>query len=92
MGTLTGHNHWVNAVAIDAKGKIAVSASYDKTLKVWDLARGQELHGFTGHNFWVSAVAISADGKIAVSASGDEETVKVWDLARGQELRTLTGT
>ena len=34
----------VNAVAVTADGRRAVSASWDHTLKVWDLATGAELH------------------------------------------------
>ncbi|GAB4295508.1 MAG: hypothetical protein Fur0025_32710 [Oscillatoriaceae cyanobacterium] len=45
--TLTGHNGSVTAVALTPDGKIAVSGSGDKTLKVWDLAQGQELHTLT---------------------------------------------
>jgi WD40 repeat protein len=88
--TLTGHSESVTAVAITPDGLQAVSASEDETLKVWDLARGQELHTLTGHSNSVNAVAITPDGFQAVSASEDK-TLKVWDLARGQELHTLTG-
>jgi FOG: WD40 repeat len=88
--TLTGHNGWVNAVALTPDGKIAISGSLDNTLKLWDLAQGRELHTLTGHNDWVTAVAITPDGKIALSGSGDN-TLKLWDLAQGRELHTLTG-
>ncbi len=77
-------------VAITADGKIAVSRSSYNTLKVWDLARGQELHTLTGHNNSVRAVAISADGRFAVSASEDR-TLKVWDLATRKVLATFIG-
>ena len=38
--TLRGHPDRVNAVAVTADGRRAVSASEDGTLKVWDLASG----------------------------------------------------
>ncbi|MDT9184679.1 MAG: WD40 repeat domain-containing protein, partial [Limnospira sp. PMC 289.06] len=41
--TLSGHSRGVNAVAIAPDGKRAVSASRDKTLKLWDLEQGREL-------------------------------------------------
>ncbi|MEH2137021.1 MAG: hypothetical protein V7K42_10185 [Nostoc sp.] len=31
-------------------GKTAVSASYDNTLKQWDLETGKEISTLTGHN------------------------------------------
>ncbi len=88
--SLEGHEDEVNGVALSADGHIAVSASADKTLKVWDLASGRELLTLTGHTSVVNAVAVTGDGKRAVSASLDK-TLKVWDLANGRELRTLTG-
>ena len=71
-------------------GRRAVSASDDRTLKVWDLASGAELHTLSGHTGWVRAVAVTPDGRQAVSAS-DDNTLKVWDLASGAELHTLSG-
>ena len=39
----------VNAVAVTPDGQRAVSASDDKTLKVWDLDSGRELRTLAGH-------------------------------------------
>ena len=90
LRTLTGHNDWVNAVAITPDGKKAVSGSGDDTLKVWDLDTGKEISTLTGHNSWVNAVAITPDGKKAVSGSHDS-TLKVWDLDTGKEISTFIG-
>ncbi|MDT9185740.1 MAG: hypothetical protein P5674_23845, partial [Limnospira sp. PMC 289.06] len=86
--TLSGHSRSVNAVAIAPDGKRAVSASEDKTLKLWDLEQGRELATLSGHSRSVNAVAIAPDGKRAVSASEDK-TLKLWDLEQGRELATL---
>ncbi|MDT9329044.1 MAG: WD40 repeat domain-containing protein, partial [Limnospira sp. PMC 1286.21] len=88
--TLTGHSSGVSAVAITPDGKQAVSASFDKTLKLWDLATGSQLATFTGHSGSVYAVAITPDGKQAVSASGDN-TLKMWDFATRNLLATFRG-
>ena len=50
-------------------GVLAVSASEDKTLKVWDVGSGRELRTLQGHSNYVSGVALSGDGRLAVSAS-----------------------
>jgi WD40 repeat protein len=88
--TLEGHARWVTGVAVSADGKVAVSASRDHTLKIWDLANGRELHTLRGHTGPAWGVALNADATVAVSAS-DDQTLKVWDMASGRELRTLQG-
>ena len=40
LRTLKGHSDSVYRVAVTPDGKRAVSASWDKTLKAWDLATG----------------------------------------------------
>ncbi|ABW33191.1 WD-repeat protein (plasmid) [Acaryochloris marina MBIC11017] len=88
--TLTGHTDSVTGVSISPDGQTVVSASRDHTLKVWDLATGEELRTLTGHTNFVRRVSISPCGQTVVSASRDK-TLKVWDLETGRELRTLTG-
>ena len=88
--TFTGHNSSVTAVSVTPDGLKAVSASDDKTLKLWDLATGQELLTLTGHNYSVRAVSVTPDGLKAVSASYDK-TLKLWDLATGKEIATFIG-
>ncbi len=88
--TLNVHTSWVNAVAVTADCKRAISGSYDKTLKVWDLTTGKEQFTLNGHSSSVNAVAVTEDGKRAISGS-DDNTLKVWDLTTGKEQFTLNG-
>jgi WD40 repeat protein len=83
-----GHTGWVTGVAVTPDGRYAISASYDETLKVWDLSAAfaagpgasQAVHTLAGHMSVVWGVAMTSDGRYAVSAS-DDKTLKVWDLA-----------
>ena len=88
--TMEGHSDGIKGVAVSADGRRAVSASGDKTLKVWDLETGCPLHTLEGHSNDVCGVAVSADGRRAVSASKDK-TLKVWDLETGRTLLILKG-
>jgi WD40 repeat protein len=67
LRTLEGHSDSVNSVVVTPDGKLAVSASWDKTL-VWDVESGRELRTLEGHSDEVYGVAVTADGKGAVSA------------------------
>src|SRR5262249_44909398 len=87
---LEGHRDDVNAVAISANGRIAVSAGADRTLRVWDLDDGRCLALLEGHTDSVNAVAVTSDGRFAVSG-GSDRTLRWWDLFRGRCVRTMEG-
>ena len=46
MRTLTGHTHWVVAVAFSTDGTRIVSASLDTLVKIWEVETGVEVSSF----------------------------------------------
>jgi WD40 repeat protein len=44
-----GHSRFVTSVSLSSDGKLALSGSYDKTLKLWDVKTGNCLRTFEGH-------------------------------------------
>ena len=78
-----------SSVAFSPDGSRIVSGSTNGTLRVWDVATGEELAELKGHEMYVTSVAFSPDGSRIVS-SGDN-TVRVWDAATGEELAVLEG-
>jgi hypothetical protein len=88
--TLQGHTNAVTAVALAPNGCRVVSASYDKTLRVWDLEKGGTILTLQGHTNAVTAVALSPDSCRVISGCEDK-TLRVWDLEKGETIRTLQG-
>jgi len=88
--TLRGHKWTVISVALAPDGRTALSGCLDKTVKLWDLATGNEIRTLTGHTDMVCCAALAPDARTALSGSNDG-TLKLWDVATGKELRTLSG-
>jgi hypothetical protein len=76
---LEGHERAVRSVAFSSDGKMIVSGSSDKTIRLWDLEGNPIGEPFQGHEDAVRSVAFSPDGKMIVSGS-DNRTIRLWDL------------
>ncbi|MDM0053922.1 WD40 repeat domain-containing protein, partial [Variovorax sp. J22R115] len=87
---LRGHEDVVISAQFSADGKTVLTASWDKTARLWDVASGQELRALRGHEGEVTSAQFSADGKTVLTASEDK-TARLWDVASGKELRALRG-
>ena len=88
MGTFKGHEDRVLSAAFSPDGLRIVTASADRTARVWDAASGAELLTLAGHEGAVTNAAFSPDGTRIVTVSADQ-TARVWDAASGAELRVL---
>jgi WD40 repeat protein len=86
--TLAGHSSEVTAVAFTHDGTQLASASWDKTIKLWDPTTGELRKTLTGHSDSVTAVAFTHDGTQLASASWDK-TIKLWDPTTGELRKTL---
>jgi WD40 repeat protein len=83
---LGGHRGAVHAVALDRGGKTLATAGADKTVRLWDLATGRELHNLTQPGE-PGSVAFSPDGKkLAALSGGDDGALIVWDADTGKAL------
>jgi guanine nucleotide-binding protein subunit beta-2-like 1 protein len=76
--SLRGHNHFIQEVVLSSDGQFALSASWDGTLRLWDLNKGTTHRRFVGHTKDVLSVAFSADNRQIVSGSRDR-TVRLWN-------------
>ena len=54
----------MSCVSFSPDGTKLASASFDKTVRLWDVKTGKVLHTFTGHSDFVYAVAFAPDGRV----------------------------
>lgn len=81
----SGHTNQIVDIQVSPDGRSLLSCSYDETIRLWDIASGNEVHCYKGHGNWVKAISFSRDGKKFVSCSLDGNA-KVWDTNSGKQL------
>ncbi|WP_431310817.1 WD40 repeat domain-containing protein, partial [Labrys miyagiensis] len=74
----------VNGALLQPDGQRALSWSADNTLRLWDLATGQQIGPAMVHDDAVLGVRL-LDGQRALSWSADK-TLRLWNLATGQQI------
>ena len=76
LRTLIGTSD-VTSFAFSPDGAWLSCASGDGTIKIWDVAKGSEVHRCMGHKRTATSVAFSPDGQ-RMASGGDDGTVKLW--------------
>lgn len=79
---LHGHSHFVQDLSLSLDSKYALSASWDKTIRLWDLQRGETVETFVDHSKDVLTCSLSADNKL-IASGGRDKDIKIWNT-KGQ--------
>nr|XP_023914106.1 WD40 repeat-containing protein HOS15-like isoform X2 [Quercus suber] len=69
---------------------LLASASFDSTIKLWDVELGRLISSFNGHRDPVYSVAFSPNGEYLASGSMDK-CLHIWSVKEGKIVKTLTG-
>ncbi len=90
LGTLKGHNDYVNSVTFSPKGDLLASGSSDATVKLWQVSAGKSLKTFSRRNGPVFSVAFSPDGNTLVSQSANNK-ISLRQVRNRKKIKTLPG-
>lgn len=84
-----GHTDWVTCVRFgpDTSSPLLFSASWDRSIKVWDL-QSLQCRTLLGHKGYITSFAISPDGSILVSGAKDGLLI-VWEVVTGVQILQL---
>jgi hypothetical protein len=85
----TGHEDAVFAVAIRPDGAQVASASFDQTVRFWNLGAGNLDGIFHGHSDFVYSISYSSNGHSLLSA-GKDRTIKRVSTRTFKEERTFS--
>ncbi|MEY2565252.1 MAG: hypothetical protein QOH88_3445 [Verrucomicrobiota bacterium] len=78
----------VNSARFSPDGSRVLTASDDRTARVWDAKTGKLLVDLEGHQDAVTTAQFSPDGSRIVTGSKDK-TARIWDAQNGKLLSTI---
>src|SRR5262249_53170709 len=89
--TCTGHRSKLDSVAFSPDGSRLVTTSSDRTVRQWDVRRGQETEPpYDRHASEVYSAVYSPDGQWIASAGADR-TIRVWRARGRRDVVVLHG-
>ncbi|MBX2914194.1 MAG: caspase family protein [Cyclobacteriaceae bacterium] len=87
--TFEGHTDVIASLAQSRDGKKLLSASWDGSIRLWDIATGLAEKKFTGHQGAVH-VAMFNNSENGIYSAGADRIIRFWDLS-GKVIKTFGG-
>jgi WD40 repeat protein/transcriptional regulator with XRE-family HTH domain len=90
ISAIAGHTDWIIGLAFAPDGGILASASWDLTIKLWEVAGGHLRQTLTGHTDRIQSLVWGSDSRMLASSSRDT-TIWLWDAEQGSARAVLQG-
>ncbi|MBU52188.1 MAG: hypothetical protein CL920_26135 [Deltaproteobacteria bacterium] len=85
----SGHTDIISNMAFSSDGKTLASASWDKTIILWDVSANKRIRTIKGHTSGVTGVVFSLDGKTLYTV-GYDKTIRSWNVSTGKQTQALS--
>jgi WD40 repeat protein/DNA-binding CsgD family transcriptional regulator len=79
------------SVAFSSNGKLVAAGDAYGSIRIWQVANGQQFKPLKGHESRVRAVAFSPQNKNLLASGSEDETVRLWDVSTSECLKPLPG-
>jgi WD40 repeat protein/serine/threonine protein kinase len=87
---IAAHSAPVQDVLFTRDGRTLISCSEDATIKLWDVATGEERGVLKGHSAKVMSIALAPDDRTLASA-GLDKTIRLWNIETKEPIGSLQG-
>jgi WD40 repeat protein len=84
LAAFEGHEGGIPSISFSPNGQQLITASYDGTVRLWNL-QGKQLATFNGHHYGTETASFSSDGRQIATGGGDGR-VRLWSVRRGKKL------
>ncbi|MFI9816544.1 serine/threonine-protein kinase [Saccharothrix variisporea] len=91
-GRMTGHEGVISSVALSGDGKVLASGDNAGSLRLWDVAKREQLAELDNGGGWFRTLSMSEDGKLLATANPDKKTVSLWDVEKREKIRDVPGS
>lgn len=88
LGEHESHTGYVFSAQFNPQGSLIVTASFDETVRFWDVRTGRSVAVLSAHHEPIVSANFNHDGTLLITASYDG-LARIWDVATRECLRTI---